>query len=66
MSSEDDSFQIVKASESDIDGLVSLMEEFYAESDFTLDRAWAKLSFTALLEWAALGKCGLHMQATHR
>lgn len=33
----------------DIPALVELMREFYAESDYPLDRQWAAASFSALL-----------------
>lgn len=43
------------ASASDIPALVALMEEFYAESSFPLDREWAAASFAALLADPSLG-----------
>lgn len=43
------------ATPADIPALVELMEEFYAESDFPLDRQWAAASFSALLSDDRLG-----------
>lgn len=39
----------------DIDALVGLMHDFYAESGFELDHAWAAASFARLLADPALG-----------
>ncbi len=39
----------------DIDTLVDLMHDFYAESGFALDHVWAAASFARLLADAALG-----------
>jgi ribosomal protein S18 acetylase RimI-like enzyme len=43
------------AQESDIPDLVELMSEFYAESQYSLDRFWASRSFTQLLKNPARG-----------
>jgi len=43
------------ATTDDIPILVDLMEEFYAEADYPLDRRWAADSFSALLLDAGLG-----------
>jgi GNAT superfamily N-acetyltransferase len=43
------------ASLSDVQSLVELMHEFYAESSFTLDRTWAASSFTDLIAHPSLG-----------
>jgi ribosomal protein S18 acetylase RimI-like enzyme len=39
----------------DIPALVEMMQEFYAEADYPLDRQWAAASFSALLQDDALG-----------
>lgn len=44
-----------KASSNDIPVLVDLMEEFYAEANYTLDRDWASASFCSLLKDDSLG-----------
>lgn len=41
--------EIRQATSADIAVLVDLMADFYAESDFALDREWAARSFAALL-----------------
>lgn len=38
------------ATVNDIPALVDLMQEFYAEADYSLDRQWATASFSALLQ----------------
>ena len=43
----------------DVAELVSLMEEFYAESDYTLDRKWAERSFNTLIGDPSLGSAWL-------
>jgi GNAT superfamily N-acetyltransferase len=43
------------ASAADIDVLVDLMREFYAEADFPLDAAWAADAFSTLIADPALG-----------
>ncbi|MGB9988359.1 GNAT family N-acetyltransferase [Pseudoduganella rhizocola] len=43
------------ATPADIPALVDLMESFYAESSYPLDRAWAARSFETLLAQPALG-----------
>jgi ribosomal protein S18 acetylase RimI-like enzyme len=50
---------IRSATSGDIDALVNLMEAFYAESDMTLDRPWAAMSFAALLSQPHLGSVWL-------
>lgn len=50
---------IRKAELSDIDLLVDLMDAFYAESDYRLDRRWASESFKVLLSDPALGAAWL-------
>jgi GNAT superfamily N-acetyltransferase len=47
----------------DVPALVSLMEEFYAESSFSLDRALASASFEALLREPARGAIWLLLDA---
>jgi ribosomal protein S18 acetylase RimI-like enzyme len=44
-----------RATEADIDVLVDLMRDFYAESGFPLDEPWASRSFAALLADPAAG-----------
>jgi ribosomal protein S18 acetylase RimI-like enzyme len=44
-----------RASLHDVHELVDLMEAFYAESSFPLDRQWAANSFVQLLSMPALG-----------
>jgi ribosomal protein S18 acetylase RimI-like enzyme len=44
-----------KASSKDVHELVDLMDAFYAESSFPLDRQWAADSFVQLLSMPALG-----------
>ncbi len=44
---------------SDVPALVDLMQEFYAESGFPLDRTWAARSFTTLLANPSLGAAWL-------
>jgi len=44
-----------KATLDDIPILVDLMQEFYAEADYPLDRHWAAASFSALMQEDALG-----------
>lgn len=44
-----------RATASDIPDLVQLMEEFYAESSFPLDRAWASHAFSQLIAEPARG-----------
>ena len=44
-----------RAAEPDVEVLVQLMREFYAESNFPLDHDWAAASFRALLSNPALG-----------
>src|SRR5512141_1646956 len=44
-----------RAATGDIDALVGLMHDFYAESGFGLDHAWAAGSFARLLADPALG-----------
>lgn len=46
---------IRRAATADLEALVDLMGEFYAESDHPLDRAWAKASFERLLADGARG-----------
>ena len=48
-------YTAVPATPNDIVELVSLMEAFYAESGYTLDRAWAKRSFEMLMRNVDLG-----------
>jgi GNAT superfamily N-acetyltransferase len=48
-----------KAGLPDIDTLVDLMEAFYAESGYTLDRQWASASFRKLLADQSLGTAWL-------
>jgi len=43
------------ATTADVDVLVALMHEFYAEADFVLDRYWAAASFERLLSEPELG-----------
>jgi ribosomal protein S18 acetylase RimI-like enzyme len=43
------------AEKNDISALVDLMSEFNAESNYSLDRAWATRSFTQLLKDSARG-----------
>lgn len=43
----------------DIDTLVALIREFYAESGFDLDRAWAAKAFTSLISSPQLGRVWL-------
>lgn len=47
------------ATTDDIPVLVGLMEEFYAEADFPLDRPWATAGFSALLGDDRLGAAWL-------
>lgn len=47
------------ATPADVPVLVRLMEEFYAEADYPLDRQWAAASFEALLRSPALGSAWL-------
>jgi GNAT superfamily N-acetyltransferase len=47
------------ASSSDVPVLVQLMEEFYLESRYSLDRRWATNSFLALLSNPSLGSVWL-------
>lgn len=49
------SAQVEKAKSADISALVELMAEFYAESNYALDRAWAAESFAKLLQSADRG-----------
>ena len=44
-----------KATVEDIPILVDLMQEFYAEADYPLDRDWAAASFNALMQDDSLG-----------
>jgi ribosomal protein S18 acetylase RimI-like enzyme len=44
-----------RAGQSDVDTLVDLMREFYAEANFPLDRQWAVNSFSQLLAHSELG-----------
>ena len=44
-----------RATAEDIPALVILMDEFYAEAGFPLDRAWASATFSALLAAPARG-----------
>ena len=44
-----------RAGHADIPALVELMSEFYAESSYTLDQAWAAASFAQLLRDEARG-----------
>jgi GNAT superfamily N-acetyltransferase len=44
-----------RATSTDIPVLVELMHEFYAESDYPLDRQWAGACFSALLANDSLG-----------
>jgi len=44
-----------KATLDDIPALVDMMQEFYAEADYSLDRQWAAASFSALLRDDSLG-----------
>lgn len=46
---------IRKATLEDVPALVAMMREFYAESDYPLDRDWAAGSFQALLRDEAFG-----------
>jgi ribosomal protein S18 acetylase RimI-like enzyme len=46
---------IARARLEDIPALVDLMAAFHAESDYTLDRAWAEASFRKLLDEDAFG-----------
>ena len=39
----------------DIPALVDMMQEFYAEADYSLDRQWAAASFSTLLQDDSLG-----------
>ena len=48
-----------KAGRSDIPHLVDLMHEFYAESSYALDRAWAAASFERLLGNESMGAAWL-------
>jgi hypothetical protein len=47
------------ASRSDVPALVQLMEEFYRESCFPLDRRWATNTFLALLGTSSHGSVWL-------
>jgi GNAT superfamily N-acetyltransferase len=51
------------ATAADIPALVSLMEEFYAEASFPLDRAWAGASFEALFREPSRGAVWLLLDA---
>src|SRR5688500_13361737 len=53
-----------KATLEDIDALVDLMQEFYAEDDYPLDRCWAAASFSAMLQDASLGGAWIVFQDT--
>ena len=44
-----------KATLDDLPILVDLMQEFYAEADYPLDRDWAAASFNALMQDDSLG-----------
>jgi GNAT superfamily N-acetyltransferase len=48
--------QVHEAAPQDVDALVQLMHDFYAESSYPLDRGWAAASFRALLDRPALGR----------
>jgi ribosomal protein S18 acetylase RimI-like enzyme len=50
---------VSEASSNDIPELVELMEAFYAESSFPLDRQWASDSFAQVLSMPALGSVWL-------
>src|SRR5258708_3469166 len=50
---------IRRATLDDIPVLVELMEDFYAESDYRLDRKWATTCFGALLSDGSLGAAWL-------
>ncbi len=50
-----DGFAIRRATHTDIETLVQLMRDFYAESQYQLDAKWATESFSALLSNPALG-----------
>ena len=51
--------QVKPATPGDVDTLVELMDEFYAESGYTLDRPHALEAFTALLADDRLGRVWL-------
>ena len=51
--------EVEKAKLSDIPRLVELMDEFYAESSYALDRSWATASFERLLGDESLGAAWL-------
>ena len=44
-----------RATAADVDVLVDLMREFYAEAGFPLDEAWAASAFARLLDDSSLG-----------
>jgi ribosomal protein S18 acetylase RimI-like enzyme len=44
-----------RATQSDVDTLVELMREFYAESSYPLDQEWAETAFSQLLAQPELG-----------
>ena len=50
---------VERASHNDIPRLVDLMEQFYAESSYALDRSWASRSFERLLGDEGLGAAWL-------
>jgi ribosomal protein S18 acetylase RimI-like enzyme len=52
-------FTVQVAVPDDVDDLVDLMEEFYAESSFRLDRQWARASLLRLMAAAELGRIWL-------
>jgi GNAT superfamily N-acetyltransferase len=52
-----------RATLKDTSALVNMMEEFYAEADRALDRAWASASFSALLAAPAQGAVWILSQA---
>ena len=53
-----------EAGAADVRTLVELMAEFYAESDYVLDRPHADAAFTALLSDSRLGRVWLIEQAS--
>lgn len=55
LSSHGGSLSVRRAGADDVPALVALMEEFYAESGFSLDGEWARASFSRLIGEPALG-----------
>ena len=56
--------QVEKAEQSDIPALVELMSQFYAESSYPLDRAWAAASFGQLLSSELRGSAWIARRGT--